>query len=169
MIKAKEVSVRNIAVLLVFSLAVTAGYYLTRSHVTAARSIPIFIGEEVVVQKAITAVTAKTAVKAVTAQMAPVPAQAAPLPIVPPSITFKVLPTYPTGVLEKGIEGTVLLSVYVGLGGQPEKVETRASSGVLELDESAAKAVSQWRFSPATQGGGALASWFEVPVRFELK
>jgi protein TonB len=107
--------------------------------------------------------------KAIWAAKAPMPQAAQPLPIVPPAITFKVLPSYPSAVLEKGRKGMVLLSVYVGLSGQPEKVEVKSSSGVAELDKSATEAVSQWKFSPAIQGGSALASWFEVPVRFEIK
>lgn len=170
MIKAKEISVKNMVILLAFSFAVSAVYYLSRPHQISTRSIPVFMGEEVVVQKAVKAGTAIKAVTAVKVEKAPMPApKATPLPIIPPSITYQLLPTYPSTVLERGLGGTVLLSVYVGLSGQPEKVETKTSSGVAELDRSASAAVSQWRFSPATQGGAALASWFEVPVRFEVK
>jgi TonB family protein len=168
MIKAKEVSVKNVLVFLAFSLAVSAGYFIARPHVVTSKSIPVFIGEEVVVHKAVRVAYVKaSATKAETVPM-PTPKVAAPLPIVPPSITYKVLPVYPTTALEKGLGGMVLLSVYVGLTGQPERIETRTSSGIKELDDSAAKAVSQWRFSPAAQGGTALASWFEVPVRFQI-
>ncbi len=181
MIKAKEVSVKNIVVFMVFALAVTAGYYLTRPRVTTPKSVPVFMGEEIVVNRAIKAdkafmiekaVRVERALKverAINVQTAPMPKFVAPLPIVPPSITFKVLPAYPSTALEKNLQGMVLLSVYVGLSGQPERIETRTSSGIAELDDSAARAVSQWKFAPATQGGAALSSWFEVPVRFELK
>ena len=178
MIKAKEVSVKNVVVFLAFSLAVSAGYFIARPHVVTSKSIPVFIGEEVVVHKSATSVKAVTAVRvasvkasATRAETAPMPTPkiAAPLPIVPPSITFKVLPAYPVTALENRSEGTVLLSVYVGLTGQPERIETKTSSGIQELDDSATNAVSQWKFSPAAQGGAALASWFEIPVRFEIK
>lgn len=180
MIKAKEVSLKNIAVLLAFSLVVSAGYFVSKSHMASSKNVPIFMGEEIIVKKAEKAKTAVMAEKAITAvkaetivkaQAAPLPAPkvAVPLPIVPPSITFKVLPVYPASALEKGREGIALLSVYVGLSGQPEKIEVKTSSGIAELDDSALKAVSQWKFSPAAQGGQALASWFEIPVRFELK
>lgn len=169
MIKAKEVSVKNVVVFLAFSLAVSAGYFIARPHAVASKNIPVFIGEEVVVHKAVRVATViASAAKAETAPM-PTPKIAAPLPIIPPSITFKVFPIYPSMALEKGQEGMVLLSVYVNLGGQPERIETKASSGVSELDESAVKAVSQWHFNPASQGGSAMASWFEIPVRFEIK
>lgn len=168
MIRAKEVSAKNIVIFLMLSLAATAGFYLTRPRVTAAKSAPVFFGEEVIVQRAATAAVAKTAATVVASPVVP-PKVAASLPIVPPSITFKVLPVYPAAALEKGREGAVLLSVYVGPAGVPEKVEMRTSSGISELDDAAAKAVSQWRFSPATQGGTALASWLEIPVRFQIK
>lgn len=180
MIKAKEVSLKNITILLVFSLAVSAAYFVSRTQLKPARSVPIFVGEEVIVKKVVKAIKVEKAVrsvpagrqaeKAVEAVKAPMPPKVAqPLPIVPPSVIFKVLPSYPSTVLEKGREGMVLLSVYVGLSGQPGKIEIKSSSGAAELDDAATKAISQWRFSPAARGGAALASWFEVPVRFELK
>jgi len=173
MLKAKEVSVKNVAVFLAVSFIVSAGYFISRQQTGVSRSIPVFYGEEITVQKGVVVVPALAAEKAaVTAkvQAAPMPApNAAPLPIIPPAITFKVLPAYPFSALRKGLEGTVVLSAYIGSGGQPEKVEVRTSSGVAEMDQSAVKAVSQWRFSPAAQGGMALASWFEVPVRFVME
>ncbi|MEM4204372.1 MAG: energy transducer TonB [Candidatus Methanomethylicaceae archaeon] len=188
MIKAKEISVRNIVILVVVSFAVTVGYYLSRPHFVTTKSIPVFVGEEVTVRKATESTIgvekvfrAEGALKAkkvafAKASMAkgvvaplPTPKVTAPLPIIPPSVTFKVLPTYPVSALERGLEGTVILSIYVGLNGQPERIETKVSSGVQELDEVAIGAVSQWRFSPATQGGQAIASWYEIPVRFEVK
>lgn len=180
MIKAKEVSIKNIVVFLAFSFVVSAGYFIVRPRLTTAVNTPVFMGEEILVQRGVKAVTAVkgitavrteravTAVKATTAPM-PTPKVAAPLPIIPPAVTFKVLPEYPASALEKSLGGMVVLSVYVGLNGQPEKIETKVSSGIAEMDGSAAKAVSQWRFNPASRGGTAMASWFEVPVRFEIK
>ena len=154
-------------ILLMFSLAISAAYFVSKTKLNTARSVPVFAGEEVVVNRASMAHRGIKVIEAVRVPMPPLVAQ--PLPIVPPAITFKVLPSYPSTVLEKGREGMVLLSVFVGLSGQPEKVEVKSSSGIAELDKSATEAVSQWKFSPAIQGGSALASWFEVPVRFEIK
>ncbi|MBN3032809.1 MAG: energy transducer TonB [Candidatus Saganbacteria bacterium] len=160
MFKAKEVSLQNIAVYVTLSLVAAAGIYLARPHQAAVRSAPIFMGKEVTARQA-----AKPATVTVPAPQPP----AVPLPIIPPSITYSVLPAYPSAALAKGAEGVVLLSVYVGLTGQPERLETKASSGNQELDAAALKAAGQWRFQPATQGGAALASWFEVPVRFVIR
>lgn len=166
MTKAKTINAQNLVLCLLAALAASAAVYLVRPQ-TAARPVPVFYGEEVTVR---TTAAPVVLTKARPAVAAPAPVSpAVPLPLVPPAVTFKVLPEYPAAALERGTQGTVLLAVYVGLTGQAEKIETKLSSGVKELDAAAAQAVAQWTFSPATQGSGALASWFEVPVRFELK
>ena len=86
----------------------------------------------------------------------------------PPTVSYSVLPKYPVSALEQDLEGVTVLSVYVGTAGKPEKIDVKQSAGFSEFDESAEAAVSQWIFSPATQGNAAIASWFEVPVAFKL-
>jgi len=130
------------------------------------RDLPVYMGEELIVNRSAAKVVAQPQAKAVPA---PVPKIAVPLPIFPPRVSFRVLPQYPAAALEREMEGITVLSVYVGLSGNAEQVAVKASSGASELDASAAAAVSQWQFSPATQGGKAIASWFEVPVRFSLE
>ncbi len=175
MIKTKELATKNMVVYLAAAVALTAFYYVARPQSAATSSSLIFAGDEVVVRNVAKTIPstvtekiamARTAEKAVSAPLPP-PA-AAPLPIVPPAIALKVLPAYPASALEKNLTGTVLLAVYVGLGGQPERIETKTSSGINALDDAARAAVAQWKFNPARQGGAALASWFEVPVRFEI-
>ena len=179
MIKAKDISLNNLVVFLVLSLAISALMFIPKLQVSSTQNLPVFMGEEVVVhkahkanmaymaEKAYTAGKAETAAK-VMAMPAPQPKVINPMPLIPPSITYKVFPAYPAAVLEQGKEGIVILSVFVGLGGQPGKIETKTSSGIAELDNSASAAVAQWKFSPASQAGQAIASWFEVPVRFVI-
>jgi protein TonB len=81
---------------------------------------------------------------------------------------LQILPPYPPLALEQGLSGTTLLSVFIGVSGVPEKVEVRNSSGVAEFDHAATQAVFKWQFSPATQAGVAVASWLDIPVRFEV-
>lgn len=173
-------SARNlslVAVGIILLAALTVGFLVSRPALWVRnRNIPVFAGEEITV-KAVTAIKSKTAlkveraVKAVKAKTMPVlePKLATPLPIFPPKIFYRVLPEYPVSALEQGLEGTTLLSIYIGAAGKPEKVEIKSSSGVAELDQSAVAAVSEWKFNPASQGGAAIASWFEIPVRFEVK
>jgi protein TonB len=175
MIKAKDISLNNLVIFLVLSLAISVLMFIPKLQVASTKNLPVFMGEEVVVQKAGKVSTAAITEKAITekavkATAMPVlpPKIATPLPLIPPSITYKVFPAYPAAALEQGKEGIVILSVFVGLGGQPGKIETKTSSGIAELDNSASAAVAQWKFSPASQGGQAIASWFEVPVRFVI-
>jgi protein TonB len=164
MLKERTVSLVSVSFVM---LAMVAGSYFIAQHKTAVSSSSlVFAGEEVFVSS-----TAKTSVqtagKTVSAP-APAPVSAAPLPIFPPKIIYSVLPQYPASALSQGLEGTTLLSVYVGLSGAAERVEVKTSSGLAALDEAAAAAVAQWKFNPAVQGGAAIASCFEVPVRFEV-
>jgi protein TonB len=164
----KEITVQNVVIGLLVAVAVAMGAYLVRPQ-AAARTVPLFYGEEVTVgtvAEPVVLAKAETAAKA-TATPAPV-SPAGPLPIVPPLVTFKVLPEYPVSALKQGVQGTVLLSVYVGLTGKAEKIETKLSSGINEFDAAAQQAVAQWRFLPAAQGGSAINSWFELPVSFRI-
>jgi protein TonB len=174
---ARSLSLISIGMILV--TAVTVSYLISKPIVSVQeRSLPVFMGEEVAVQRAVEGVrSVKTVKKAervvksqkVVSQPVPQPKIAAPLPILPPRISYRVLPEYPVTALEQGLAGTVLLSIYVGMGGAAEQVKVKSSSGVAELDAAALQAASQWKFSPASQGGQALASWFELPLRFEVK
>lgn len=167
---ADHVSWQNVALYLAILLAIATSFYAVRPRQHISLNAPVFMSEEVKVQRAAApaAVTAVGQKAAVIGTPAPQP-KAAPLPIIPPSIASRVLPAYPAAALAKGEEGVVLLSVYVGLTGQPEKIVTHTSSGNADLDASAIRAVSKWRFLAATQGGQPMPCWFEVPVRFVIK
>jgi TonB family protein len=169
-----------VAIDVVLIAAVMVSFLVAKTNVFQQRkALPVFMGEEITVQKATKAMTARkvmTAAKAevmtVTKAVAQPVAQskvAAPLPIIPPQVTQRVMPQYPVSALEQGLSGTVMVAVNVGLNGAAQAVEVKTSSGVAELDQAAVAAVSEWKFSPATQGTAALASWFEFPVRFEVQ
>lgn len=150
--------------------ALMLGFYSMQSHrtMTSAPSL-VFVNSQPIV------VTNIKAEKIVLAQpkaiaQAKVAMNPGPvvMPIMPPAISFKVLPLYPQAALSAGQQGMVLLSALVGLGGQVEQVQVKTSSGVAALDQSAINAVSQWKFNPASQAGAAMSSWFEVPVSFQI-
>jgi protein TonB len=77
-------------------------------------------------------------------------------------------PDYPIMSRRLGEEGKVVLSVFVGTNGRPEKVELKSSSGFDRLDQAARDAVSQWQFIPARRGDEPVAAWVFVPVPFRL-
>ena len=91
-----------------------------------------------------------------------------PAPIIAPKVLFTVLPQYPAIAIKNGLEGVVLLKVLVSDVGQVDKVEVITSSGFEPFDRSAVAAVSFWKFSAASRGTQKIASFFEVPVRFEI-
>ena len=165
----KEISLNQGLFVIFLAAALTAGAFICQQPLMVAKTAPVFSGEELVIKT----VTANRPIALeptkVLANPLSMPTLATPLPIMPPRIIAQILPVYPETALEKNLSGVVLLSVYVGMSGTPERLETKTSSGFVELDEAARAAVATWKFSPATQGGAALASWFEVPVRFLLK
>jgi len=162
--KARNLTLVAVGMILIAAVAVS--YLMAKpSLFVQKREMPLFIGQEVIVSKVVPAKA--SAIEAVKVIPAPIPKAVTPLPIFPPTISYSVLPAYPAVALEKGLEGSVLLSVYVGLNGAAERVEVKSSSGA-EFHKSALAAVSQWTFNPASQGGSAMASWFEVPVRFSI-
>lgn len=77
-------------------------------------------------------------------------------------------PVYPNFAREQGWEGLVLLRVLVGRDGMPLRLLVVRSSGYKILDESALRAVRQWRFQPARLANVSFHSWIRIPIRFSL-
>ncbi|OGX35035.1 MAG: hypothetical protein A3C36_04245 [Omnitrophica WOR_2 bacterium RIFCSPHIGHO2_02_FULL_52_10] len=77
-------------------------------------------------------------------------------------------PVYPQIARERGWEGTVRLEVRVEQDGHPSAVGVERSSGHAALDDSAAQAVRQWKFSPARSGSMRFSSKIIIPVQFTL-
>jgi protein TonB len=78
-------------------------------------------------------------------------------------------PAYPPLAKRLNMEGSVIVRVLVDTAGRPAQVELERSSGASILDQAALKAVRQWSFVPARQGGEAVAAWVNVPIRFHLE
>lgn len=160
--KTNNLNLVAVGSILIVALAVS--FLMARPfQLVKSREMPVFYSEELSLAAAKPVAVAKAKTVAV-----PQPVAATPLPLIPPQITFSVLPVYPESALEQGQAGKVLLSVFIGEQGQAKDVQVKSSSGIIELDKSAVAAVSQWKFSPASQAGVNVASWFEVPVRFEV-
>jgi protein TonB len=75
---------------------------------------------------------------------------------------------YPRRARQLGFEGVVVLEVLVNPGGGVDEVRLFSSSGHAILDESAARSVRAWTFTPARRGEQAIPMWVRVPIRFEL-
>lgn len=103
-------------------------------------------------------------------QSIPVPTvNPAPLPVMPPKVISRVMPEYPASLVESGVHGIVSLRVLVSSTGKVDEIQVKAASGNELLDKSAVSAVSSWTFEPAKRGSEAVSSWFEIPVRFEIR
>lgn len=98
---------------------------------------------------------------------------AQPEPIQPPRFDANYLdnpaPAYPPLSRRLREQGTVLLRVHVDANGAAAQVELKQSSGHARLDQTAMDTVQRWRFTPARQGGAAVAGWVIVPVSFTLR
>ena len=171
MFKAKEVSINSLAVYLVAGLLLSSVLYIARPHTGAKSTMLTFTAvEAVVVKPAVSTLVKSAPVVETIATQAPVPAPTvmAPLPIVAPVVMSRVMPIYPPSARAKGETGVVNLSILVGPSGLPQDVKVNASSGNAEMDGSAVKAVSQWKFLPALQGSQALSCRYDVPVSFVI-
>ncbi len=87
----------------------------------------------------------------------------------PPVAINPVTPmSYPPALLEQGIEGRVLLRLYVDATGKliPDSTRLAESSGYPALDSAALSGAAALRFSPALRNGRAIAAPFLQPVHF---
>lgn len=100
------------------------------------------------------------------------PAPAAPgdsNPLVDASAAGNAKPVYPRASKALGEQGVVVLEVFVTLEGTVGDIRIGRSSGFDRLDESALRAVRQWHFIPARQGGKQVSMWYKQPITFDLK
>lgn len=87
----------------------------------------------------------------------------------PPVAINPVTPmVYPLALLEQGIEGRVLLRLYVDASGKLILDSTRVaeSSGYPALDSAALSGARDLRFSPALRNGRPVSAPFLQPVHF---
>lgn len=97
------------------------------------------------------------------------PATAGPSPV---QLEYRSAPapTYPRIAMRRGLTGTVLLQVLVGIDGRPLEVTVAQTSGHRELDEAArAQVLKRWSFQPATRDGHAVQAIGMVPIEFALR
>jgi TonB family protein len=85
----------------------------------------------------------------------------------PPKLLYKVEPEYTNQARKAGLSGKALLSLVVDIDGRPKdiKVVSPLADG---LAEQAIKAVSKWRFQPATKNGVPVATGARVEVNFRI-
>jgi TonB family protein len=87
----------------------------------------------------------------------------------PPVAINPVSPVrYPPALLSKGIEGRVLLRLYVDSVGtvNPDSIRIAESSGYPALDSAALVGAPELRYSPALHQGRPIAAPFLQPIQF---
>lgn len=95
-----------------------------------------------------------------------------PAPVVPPNAEASELnnpaPAYPNLSRRLGEKGTVTLEILVKANGTVGDIKVKKSTGFKRLDEAAVKAISRWKFVPASQAGIAIDYWYEIDFEFDL-
>lgn len=77
--------------------------------------------------------------------------------------------SYPRRARDRGLEGTVVVEVVVGLDGRASNGRVVTSSGHGLLDRAALRAVLGWRFEPARRGEEAIVSRHRQPLSYTLR
>lgn len=83
-----------------------------------------------------------------------------------PIVATQVPPQYPEQSKKAGVQGTVLLHVFIDPQGRLCWI--RVVRGVSALTPSAIDAVKQYEFKPATHNGFPVGAWMDIPVEFKL-
>ncbi|MEZ9319482.1 TonB family protein [Vibrio sp. 10N.286.51.E5] len=92
-----------------------------------------------------------------------------PVLVTKPSFSARPTPpNYPRQARRRGVEGVATYEIWLDAEGKQIKQALVNSSGALILDNAALDAIKQWKFSPHTVNGRAIAHRVQIPVRFRL-
>ncbi len=87
----------------------------------------------------------------------------------PASLISRSIPNYPSSARRKGIEGSVIVTVTIGVSGNISSSHISRSSGHPSLDSSALTAARKFRFKPAINGlGQYVAVKRAIPFNFQI-
>ena len=87
----------------------------------------------------------------------------------PPKAVRAIRPDYPRGSRQRGEEGNVVVEVEIGADGRCTDARVVESSGFMELDAAALKAVKAAKFAPAQSSGRPVATVARLKLSFCLK
>ena len=87
----------------------------------------------------------------------------------PPQPLSRIRPVYPEIAQEAGIEGTVVVQVFVDKKGRVKATVILKGIPNTGLDEAAISAIRKTRFRPAKQRARPVGVWISIPVNFRLK
>jgi len=105
-------------------------------------------------------------------QEAPPPEDAPPPDFVPyekePTPVRTLKPEYPELARRAGLEGTVLVKIWVNKEGKPKKALVVKSDAEI-FNQPSTDAAMKFVFTPALMNNGPVAVWVIIPFRFTLK
>ena len=87
----------------------------------------------------------------------------------PPQPLTEIRPVYPEIAQEAGIEGTVVVQVFIDKKGRVKDTVILKGIPNTGLDEAAISAIRKTRFRPAKQRERPVGVWISIPVNFRLK
>ncbi len=87
--------------------------------------------------------------------------------VLPPRVKYDPDPAYSNVAREVKYQGTVILWLVLGADGSPRNIRIAKPLG-MGLDEEAVRAVSGWKFDPATKDGTPVPVMINVEVNFRL-
>ena len=86
----------------------------------------------------------------------------------PPRQSFAPAPEYPHSAHSRGIEGSVELRLLIDERGLVQQVIVEDVKGHPSFGKAAERAVRNWRFQAAQDGGRAVAVWARKTIDFEM-
>jgi len=76
---------------------------------------------------------------------------------------------HPPPLRERGIDGPVILRVFIDPEGRVMETRVKEGSGHSQLDAAAGEAMRDARFAPARNGDVRVPVWVELPVSFRMQ
>lgn len=93
----------------------------------------------------------------------------APVPYREDYVILKMVkPVYPPEAIELGLEGYVLVEVFINEQGTVQEAWVRKVKGIESFETATVEAVRQFRFKPVRDRGAPSSFWVSFLVRFEL-
>jgi len=80
---------------------------------------------------------------------------------------------YPEAAKEAGVEGTIVIRIFINQDGTIDQISMRASKGgekehVAQLARAASEALTKTSWEPATRDGKPVGVWYSIPFNFQL-
>lgn len=84
-----------------------------------------------------------------------------------PQAVKQIEPDYPEAALRTGIQGSVIVKLWVDKGGKVRKAVVLKSDAEI-LNSASIQAAMHWVFAPAIMNHGPVSVWITIPFRFKI-